>query len=46
MTKDLPDVLGQEGLIERMVLSPGEIVPPYRHNVDVFAFALEESVIT
>jgi quercetin dioxygenase-like cupin family protein len=31
MTKDLPDVPGKEGLIERVVLSPGEVVPPHRH---------------
>jgi quercetin dioxygenase-like cupin family protein len=46
MTKDLPDVPGKEGLIERVVLSPGEIVPPHRHNADVFAYVLEGSVIT
>ena len=46
MKKDLPDVPGKEGLIERVVLSPGEIVPPHRHNADVFAYVLEGSVIT
>ena len=46
MTKELPDVPGKEGLIERVVLSPGEIVPPHRHNADVFAYVLEGSVIT
>jgi len=46
MTKDLPDVPGKEGLIERVVLSPGEIVPPHRHNADVFAYVLEGSIIT
>jgi quercetin dioxygenase-like cupin family protein len=46
MTKDLPDVPGKEGLIERVVLSPGEVVPPHRHNADVFAYVLEGSVIT
>ena len=34
MTKDLPDVPGKEGLIERVVLSPGEVVPPHRHSDD------------
>ena len=46
MTKDLPVVPGKEGLIERVVLSPGEIVPPHRHNADVFAYVLEGTVIT
>jgi quercetin dioxygenase-like cupin family protein len=46
MKKDLPDVPGREGLVERVVLSPGEIVPPHRHNADVFAYVLEGSVIT
>ena len=46
MTKDLPDVPGKEGLIERVLLSPGEIVPPHRHNADVFAYVLEGSIIT
>ena len=46
MTKDLPDVPGKEGLIERVALSPGEVVPPHRHNADVFAYVLEGSVIT
>src|ERR1043165_8230631 len=46
MTKGLPDVPGKEGLIERVVLSPGEVVPPHRHNADVFAYVLEGSVIT
>ena len=46
MTKELPDVPGKEGLIERVVLSPGEVVPPHRHNADVFAYVLEGSVIT
>jgi quercetin dioxygenase-like cupin family protein len=46
MTKDLPDVPGKEGLIERVALSPGEIVPPHRHNADVFAYVLEGSIIT
>lgn len=46
MTKDLPDVPGKEGLIESVALSPGEIVPPHRHNADVFAYVLEGSIIT
>jgi quercetin dioxygenase-like cupin family protein len=46
LTKDLPDVPGKEGLIERVVLSPGEVVPPHRHNADVFAYVLEGSIIT
>ena len=46
MTKELPDVPGKEGLIERVVLSPGEVVPPHRHNAHVFAYVLEGSVIT
>ena len=46
MTKDLPDLPGKEGLVEKVVLSPGEIVPPHRHNADVFAYVLEGSIIT
>jgi quercetin dioxygenase-like cupin family protein len=46
MTKDLPDVPGKEGLIETVVLAPGEVVPAHRHNADVFAYVLEGSVIT
>ena len=46
LTKDLPDVPGKEGLIERVVLSPGEVVPPHRHNADVFVYVLEGSIVT
>jgi quercetin dioxygenase-like cupin family protein len=46
MTKGLPDVTGKEGLIETVVLSPGEVVPEHRHNADVFAYVLEGSIIT
>ena len=46
MTKDLSDVPGKEGLVERVLLSPGEIVPPHRHNADVFAYVLEGSIIS
>ena len=46
LTKALPDILGEEGLIEIVVLSPGEIVPSHRHNADVFAYVLEGSIVT
>ena len=46
MTKNLPDVPGKEGLIETVVLSPGEVVPAHRHNADVFAYVLQGSIIT
>jgi quercetin dioxygenase-like cupin family protein len=46
MTKTLPDVPGKEGLIETVVLSPGEVVPPHQHNADVFAYVLDGSIIT
>ena len=46
MTKALPDLPGKEGLIETVVLTPGEVVPGHRHNADVFAYVLEGSVIT
>jgi quercetin dioxygenase-like cupin family protein len=46
ITKDLPDVPGKEGLIEIVVLKPGEVVPAHRHNADVFAYVLEGSMIT
>ena len=46
MTKVLPDISGEEGLIETVILSPGEIVPAHRHNADVFAYVLEGSIVT
>ena len=46
MTKTLPDVPGKEGLIETVLLSPGEVVPAHQHNADVFAYVLEGSIIT
>ena len=46
MTKDLPDVPGKEGLIETVLLAPGEVVPAHRHNADVFAYVLQGSIIT
>ena len=46
MTKPLPDVPGKEGLIETVLLSPGEVVPAHRHNADVFAYVLDGSIIT
>lgn len=46
MTKHLPDLPGKEGLIETVVLAPGEVDPAHRHNADVFAYVLEGSVIT
>ena len=46
MTKALPDISGEEGLIETVVLSPGEVVPAHRHNADVFAYVLEGSIVT
>jgi quercetin dioxygenase-like cupin family protein len=46
MTKYPPDVPGKEGLIETVVLAPGEVVPAHRHNADVFAYVLEGSIIT
>ena len=46
MTKVLPDMSGEEGLIETVVLSPGEVVPAHRHNADVFVYVLEGSIVT
>ena len=46
MTKTLPDVPGKEGLIETVLLSPGEVVPAHQHNADVFAYVLDGSIIT
>ena len=45
MTKTLPDVPGKEGLIETVLLSPGEVVPAHQHNADVFAYVLDGSII-
>ena len=44
MTKTLPDVPGKEGLIETVLLSPGEVVPAHQHNADVFAYVLDGSI--
>ena len=46
VTKDPPDVPGKQGLVETVVLAPGEVDPAHRHNADVFAYVLEGSVIT
>jgi|SRR5581483_1617274 len=46
MTKHFPDVPGKEGLVETVLLSPGEVVPAHRHDADVFAYVLEGSIIT
>lgn len=46
MSKALPDVPGKEAVIERVVFSPGEVVPAHRHNADVFAYVLDGSIIT
>ena len=46
MRRALPDVPGKEGLLERVVLAPGEDVPPHRHDADVFAYVLEGTIIT
>ena len=46
MTRVLPNISGEEGLIETVVLSPGEVVPAHRHNADVFAYVLEGSIVT
>jgi quercetin dioxygenase-like cupin family protein len=46
MTKSLPDVPGKEGLIETVLLAPGEVVPAHRHNADVFAYVLDGSIVT
>jgi len=46
MSTPLPDVPRKEGLIERVVLSPGEVVPAHRHDADVFAYVLNGSIIT
>ncbi|EEF62456.1 Cupin 2 conserved barrel domain protein [Pedosphaera parvula Ellin514] len=44
--RELPDVPGKEGLIETVVLAPGEVVPTHRHKADVFAYVLQGSVVT
>jgi quercetin dioxygenase-like cupin family protein len=46
MTTYLPDVPGKEGLIETVLLSPGEVVPAHRHDADAFAYVLEGGIIT
>lgn len=46
MTRALPDVPGKEGLVETVVIAPGEVIPAHRHNADVFGYVLEGSIIT
>src|SRR6476620_805429 len=46
MTKDLPDVLEKEGMVETVEFAPGEVSQPHRHNADLFVYVLEGSVIT
>ncbi len=46
IAKDLPDIPGKEGLVETVLLTPGEVVPAHRHDADVFAYVLKGSVIT
>jgi quercetin dioxygenase-like cupin family protein len=46
MTRALPDVPGREGLIEVVVLAPGEVTSAHRHDADVFAYVLKGSIIT
>jgi quercetin dioxygenase-like cupin family protein len=46
MTKDLPDVIGKEGMVETVDFAPGEASKPHRHNSDVFVYVLEGSVVT
>jgi len=46
MTRALSDVAGREGFIETVALAPGGVAPAHRHNADVFAYALEGSIIT
>ena len=38
MRAELPDLPGEEGLVETVMFSPGEVVPAHRHNADVFAY--------
>ena len=46
ISKALPDVPGKEGLIETVVLAPGEVVPAHRHPADVFVYVLKGSIIS
>ena len=46
MTRALPDVPGREGLIETVVLAPGEVLSAHRHNADVFLYVLAGSIMT
>jgi len=46
VTKALPDVPGKEGLIEKVVLGPGEVNRPHRHNADVFVYVLSGAIVS
>ena len=46
MIKRLPDVPGKEALLEKVVLAPGQVASPHRHNADVFVYVLEGTIVT
>jgi len=46
MIKRLPDVPGKEAVLEKVVLAPGQVTSPHRHNADVFVYVLEGTIVT
>ena len=46
MIKRLPDVPGKEALLEKVVLTPGQVASPHRHNADVLVYVLEGTIVT
>ena len=45
MTKDLPDLRGQEVLMITVEYPPGGADPIHRHNADAFVYVLEGSIV-
>jgi quercetin dioxygenase-like cupin family protein len=45
LSKDLPNLLGKEGLMITVVYPPGSSDPIHRHNANAFVYVLEGSII-
>jgi quercetin dioxygenase-like cupin family protein len=46
MIKELPDLLGKDGMVEVVDFAPGEDSQPHRHNADLFVYVLEGTIVT
>jgi len=45
MSKELPDVVGKEGLMLTVEYPPGASDPIHRHNADAFVYVLKGSIV-